>query len=40
VFLDEWKSVCLIGDALQAAAEQTSQGHSRSAPDFTGNSPT
>lgn len=22
VFLDEWKSVCLIGDALQAAAEQ------------------
>jgi GNAT superfamily N-acetyltransferase len=22
VFLDEWKSVCLIGDALQGAAEQ------------------
>ena len=40
VFLDEWKSVCLIGDALQAAAEQTSHGTSRSARDFMGNSPT
>jgi GNAT superfamily N-acetyltransferase len=25
VFLDEWKSVCLIGDALQAAAEEASK---------------
>jgi GNAT superfamily N-acetyltransferase len=27
VFMDEWKSVCLIGDALQTAAEETSENN-------------
>jgi hypothetical protein len=26
VFLDEWKAACLIGDALQAVAEEAKQG--------------
>lgn len=29
VFLDEWKSACLIGDALQAAAEEAAKGISK-----------
>jgi hypothetical protein len=29
VFLDEWKSACLIGDALQAAAELASEERSQ-----------
>jgi GNAT superfamily N-acetyltransferase len=29
VFLDEWKSACLIGDALQAAAEVASEERSQ-----------